>query len=164
MNTSLHSPPRPLLLPETPFSQRKRTPFRASQPPKAPAKSCPPVSRVFPTPRYSKTGPRFVSFKSERKPDGKKVVLIYLHVVFEKHNKWYGTCNCIQWMINLGLLEKIVVLLQARLSECDQNVSLDPRSSPRPAQKVIPGSPLCFYFLSGIITRRSRAHKNGRLE
>ena len=31
-------------------------------------------------------------------------------------------------MMNLGLLEKILVLLPARLSECDQNVSLDPRT------------------------------------
>ena len=72
MNTSLHSPPRPLLLSETPFSQRKRTPFRAPQPPRAPAKSCPPVSRVFHTPLFANTGPHFVSFKSERKSDGKE--------------------------------------------------------------------------------------------
>ena len=52
-------------------------------------------------------------------------------------------------MMNLGLLEKILVLLSAKLSECDQNVSLDLRFSPRPAQKIIPGSPLCFHFLSG---------------
>ena len=79
MNASLHSPPRPLLLSETPFSQRKRTPFRAPQPPKAPAKSCPPVSRVFHTPLFANTGPRFVSFKSERKSDGKGIVLVCGH-------------------------------------------------------------------------------------
>ena len=111
MNTSLHSPPRPLLLPETPFSQRKRTPFRACQPPKAPAKSCPPVSRVFPTPRYSKTGPRFVSFKSERKPDGKKMVLIYF--VFEK--------RILDYLKNFVLIT-LGDLLQARSPECDRNV------------------------------------------
>ena len=105
MNTSLHSPPRPLLLPETPFSQRKRTPFRASQPPKAPAKSCPPVSRVFPTPRFSKTGPRFVSFKSERKPDGKKIVLIYF--VYEKHDKWYGNRIHEWWILDYFSVDHI---------------------------------------------------------
>lgn len=68
MTSALHSSPRPVpvLLTDTPFSQRKRTPFRAGRPPKAPAKSCPPVSRVFHTPRDN-GGPKLVSFKSERK-------------------------------------------------------------------------------------------------
>ena len=73
MASALHSSPRPVpvILTDTPFSQRKRTPFRAGKPPKAPAKSCPPVSRVFRTPRDN-GGPKLVSFKSERKPGEKK--------------------------------------------------------------------------------------------
>lgn len=37
--------PTPLFFPEPSFSQRRKTPFKA--PPKAPAKSCPPLSRVY---------------------------------------------------------------------------------------------------------------------
>lgn len=70
---SVHShSPRPVpnvFLAETPFSQRKRTPFRAPHPPRSPAKSCPPASRVFHTPRNHTKAckPQFVSFKSEKK-------------------------------------------------------------------------------------------------
>ena len=75
MASALHSSPRPVpvFITETPFSQRKRTPFRAGRPPQAPAKSCPPVSRVFYTPRDS-GGPKLVSFKSERK-QGKRILI-----------------------------------------------------------------------------------------
>lgn len=68
MASVLNSSPRPVpvIVTDSPFSQRKRTPFRASRPPKAPAKSCPPVSRVFLTPTDN-GGPKLVSFKSERK-------------------------------------------------------------------------------------------------
>ena len=83
MASALHSSPRPVpvILTDTPFSQRKRTPFRAGKPPKAPAKSCPPVSRVFRTPRDN-GGPKLVSFKSERKPGEKKKIVakdVYRH-------------------------------------------------------------------------------------
>lgn len=60
--------PTPDFAAVSPFSQRKRSPFRAVRPPKAPAKSCPPVSRIFPTPKHS-YGPQVVSFKSERTQD-----------------------------------------------------------------------------------------------
>lgn len=70
MADSLQSPrPLPLLLPDTPFSQRKRTPFRAPHPPRAPAKSCPPVSRVFSTPDHVRGGPHEISFTAP-KPQG----------------------------------------------------------------------------------------------
>ncbi len=65
--SGLHTPrPAPVFLPEAQFSQRKKTPFRVPRPPRSPAKSCPPVSRVFATPR-SHNKPHIVSFKSERK-------------------------------------------------------------------------------------------------
>lgn len=73
MASVLRTPrPVPVFFNDSPFSQRKRTPFRAPQPPRAPSKSCPPVSRVFPTPNNGSGGsrPQFVSFKSERKPLG----------------------------------------------------------------------------------------------
>ena len=68
MASVLNGSPRPVpvIVTDSPFSQRKRTPFRAGRPPKAPAKSCPPVSRVFLTPTDN-GGPKLVSFKSERK-------------------------------------------------------------------------------------------------
>ena len=77
MASVLRTPrPVPVFFNDSPFSQRKRTPFRAPQPPRAPSKSCPPVSRVFPTPNNGSGGsrPQFVSFKSERKPLGKSLV------------------------------------------------------------------------------------------
>lgn len=55
------------------FIQRKRTPFRSLRPPKAPAKSCPPVSRISRTPAWCATNePRLVSFKSEKKPNSSR--------------------------------------------------------------------------------------------
>jgi hypothetical protein len=80
MASVLNSSPRPVpvIVTDSPFSQRKRTPFRAGRPPKAPAKSCPPVSRVFLTPTDS-GGPKLVSFKSERKagePDEPRSILL----------------------------------------------------------------------------------------
>ena len=48
------------------FSHRKRTPNRA--PPKAPVKSCPPVSRIFSSP-YERTGAHVISFKSDSHSD-----------------------------------------------------------------------------------------------
>ncbi|XP_064384490.1 membrane-associated tyrosine- and threonine-specific cdc2-inhibitory kinase-like [Halichondria panicea] len=65
MSFSSSPQPVPFVLPDTPFSQRKRTPLRARYLPTSPAKSCPPVSRLF-TPKQQK-GPLLVSFKSERK-------------------------------------------------------------------------------------------------
>lgn len=56
----------PVFLDET-FSARKRTPFRAHYTPRSPAKSCPPVSRIFRSPELLNGAPHFVSFKSERK-------------------------------------------------------------------------------------------------
>lgn len=67
--------PIPEFVLETPFSQRKRTPFRAPRPPKAPAKTCPPVSRIFPTPKSS-VGPRLVSFKTEGNHNGVLVKML----------------------------------------------------------------------------------------
>lgn len=60
--------PLPELALESPFSQRKRTPFRAPGPPN----TCPPVSRIrqFRTPE-TQCGPQAVSFKHERKQDSK---------------------------------------------------------------------------------------------
>ena len=67
----VHRPrPVPVFVHETSFSQRKKTPFKA---PKAPAKTCPPVSRILRRindPNAS-GGPQLVSFKSERKCDGR---------------------------------------------------------------------------------------------
>lgn len=70
--------PTPDFAAVSPFSQRKRSPFRAVRPPKAPAKSCPPVSRIFPTPKHS-YGPQVVSFKSERTQDGESVSLYSIY-------------------------------------------------------------------------------------
>ncbi|XP_011403057.1 PREDICTED: membrane-associated tyrosine- and threonine-specific cdc2-inhibitory kinase-like isoform X2 [Amphimedon queenslandica] len=59
----LHSPrPTPFFQPEPYFSQRRKTPFKA--PPKAPAKSCPPLSRVF-TSAVASDGPHTISFASD---------------------------------------------------------------------------------------------------
>lgn len=73
LDTSVvHSPrPVPVFIQESPFSQRKRTPFRAPRPPQAPAKSCPPVSRIFRTPKSPK-GPQLVTFKSAEKTQSSK--------------------------------------------------------------------------------------------
>ena len=49
------------------FSQRKKTPLR--QPPKAPAKTCPPVSRVFTNQRQWTEGPCLISFTSNSKTE-----------------------------------------------------------------------------------------------
>lgn len=88
MNMTFQGSPRPvpIILPETPFSQRKRTPFRAQQLPMSPAKSCPPVSRVFTTPREHR-GPQLVSFKSERKPTG-----VFVDLVFKAHCQALSLC------------------------------------------------------------------------
>ena len=86
MASALHNSPRPVpvIVTDSPFSQRKRTPFRASRPPKAPAKSCPPVSRVFNTPTDN-GGPKLVSFKSERKT-GELVLFQLNHKLIS--NEW----------------------------------------------------------------------------
>lgn len=60
--------PKPDFAPQSAFSQRKRTPFRAPRPPKAPAKSCPPVSRVSRPSAESSRKAQPVSFKSDRVP------------------------------------------------------------------------------------------------
>jgi hypothetical protein len=60
--------PKPDFPPETFFSQKKRTPFRTRRPPKAPAKSCPPVSRIF---RENPATLQVVSFKSRIDHNGK---------------------------------------------------------------------------------------------
>ena len=71
MQTPLRQSPRPApdMFENSSFTQRKRTPFRA--PPKAPAKSCPPVSRIFSRLHHHQqpTGPQLISFKSERKTE-----------------------------------------------------------------------------------------------
>lgn len=80
MSFSNSSPrPVPFILPDTPFSQRKKTPLRARFLPSSPAKSCPPVSRLF-TPKQQKL-PQLVSFKSEGKAAGTgvEIVLISMH-------------------------------------------------------------------------------------
>ena len=74
MSFSSSPKPVPFVLPDTPFSQRKRTPLRARYYPTSPAKSCPPVSRLF-TPKQQR-GPQLVSFKSERKSTGEKTLAV----------------------------------------------------------------------------------------
>lgn len=96
MELPLQSPrPAPLFFEPTSFSQRKKTPFKA--PPKAPAKSCPPVSRVFATPHY-KNGAHAISFKSDTTNDRKykSEVNFYLGLVcqLDKHIQIHAfTCD-----------------------------------------------------------------------
>ena len=66
MNVSTPGRPVPVFLDESSYSSRKRTPFRAHHTPRSPAKSCPPVSRIFRGPHLVNGGPHFVSFKSEK--------------------------------------------------------------------------------------------------
>lgn len=63
--------PKPEFPPETFFSQRKRTPVGAPRPPRAPAKSCPPVSRIFWENKPATPTLQVVSFKSKINHDGK---------------------------------------------------------------------------------------------
>ena len=57
--------PKPVFEEDAGFSPRKKTPFRGCRP----AKSCPPVSRVFRSPTWSSV-PKLVSFKPKKSNAG----------------------------------------------------------------------------------------------
>ncbi len=105
--SGLHTPrPAPVFLPEAQFSQRKKTPFRVPRPPRSPAKSCPPVSRVFATPR-SRNKPQIVSFKSERKEGWLEAVCVCACV-----------CVCVRVYVCVCVCVRACVCVRVRVHVC----------------------------------------------
>lgn len=68
------------------FSQRKKTPLR--QPPKAPAKTCPPVSRVFTNQRQWTEGPCLISFTSNSRTES----LTSPHYISGSQESYFEQC------------------------------------------------------------------------